>query len=186
MRIFTSICLLIISLAASSSAREGGVGDSDPEHYSEVLVRNGQCNRGKVVAQKNRLVFEGVDGKKVAVSEPFLTSDTDWRPSGPVDCSWSPDGKFLVIFIPHPRVTVISAVNLENQASMRQTFPDDRHYPDWYDHIFSTHDTPTKWHEGKLEMRTEVLTGSGEKKMLTRELSFSGDSFKILVKTPSN
>lgn len=179
--------ILAIFLSAQVSGRGGDLGQAQAAlngvgavAAKPITIVNGRSGDARVLVRDNRLVFSAGGGKEVAVSEPFLTSSTDWRPVGDINCSWSPDGKFLAVFIPHPRVTVISVVNLPKREVMTEVFPDDRKYPSWYGHIFSTKDTPLGWRDGKLAIRTDVVTGSGERKQMERELSVQDGTFQVL------
>ena len=165
-----------IAVHITPVADEGGASIAEP-----VTVLNGQNGKARVFVGDNRLMFDQDGGRELAISEAFSTATTDWRPTGDINCSWSPDGKFLAVFIPHPRVTVIAVVDLVRQEVLNEFFSPDRQYPSWYGHVFSTKDTALEWQGDKLSIQTDVVTGSGEKKRMNRVLSITGSTFQVLT-----
>lgn len=166
---------LILALPPFSSSR----ADDTPKRGGSFVVENGFRGDFQVLADSNNLILKGPSDTNIILSEAFDTPTTDWRPVGEVKCSWSPDGHFLAIFIPHPRATEVSVVDLKNGRVLDEFFPSINEYPSWYDDVFATQDYPVKWDSGKLEILTKVLLRNGGKKDLRRFLSIEGIKFGI-------
>lgn len=145
-------------------------------------IQGGVKNGAYVAVGDNKLVYTSPDGLTLPASEDFLTEATDWRPTGTIVCSWSPDGKYLAIFIPHPRVTTITLINIQENKVLNEEFPENRQFPKWYmdSNILATHDSPQKWENNKLTIKTEVTLPNNTSKLLPRVLVVSSDSFQIL------
>lgn len=139
---------------------------------------------GTVSVEKNILTYTAPAGKKIAAAdEAFLTPTMDWRPSGPITCSWSPDNQYVAIITPHPRTSVISLVNLKTQELLKETFPSNPPYPTWYQNVRATKDRPVKWDGSSLLLKTSVTLPGQIVREMPQVLRITGKTFSI---TPVN
>jgi len=163
---------------AAETTAETTTGTTETSTPYKVI--NDSHEGAKILVEDNRVVCTTKSNHKISISEPFRTPSMDWRPSNPILCSWSLDNQYVAIFIPHPRVTIVSIVNLTNNFLLQEEFPKNRTYPDWYQDVYATSDIPEEWANNQLSIETTVTLKNKEKRILKRILSIQGGKFTIL------
>ncbi len=104
-------------------------------------------------------IFMVGKGQKIQLS--------DWAAEGEVMSSWSPNGRYVVIFVPHPRVTEVLVFDCESGKGI-ETSQKLSQYPAWFERgAVTEHSTPVKWtSESTLDYRSVVgLRGGGTRVM---------------------
>ena len=135
---------------------------------------------GWEVNATGQVVIKSPAGKKTVLSEPFKTKDTDWTPSGPIQCEWSPDG-MVAVFTQHPRVTKIYVFNTKTGKCLKETFPKKK-MPAWYDNVAIVHDSPDgKWNGGRLGISSKVTLRNTEKHVMKQMLEIDGETFTLKI-----
>ena len=173
--LFWSVSLLVLG---DDSKGLGGL--------PEVVVSDPSHNGLRVVARDNYLFLEGGNNSPLKLSEAFSTPDTDWRPTGAVLCSWSPNGKYLAVFAPHPRATDVTFVDLRKMVVLPEVFPSNPNYPEWYNNVFSTQDSPGDWDGDKLKVTSNVTLRNGEKRTMQLQLVSNGTDFSMVMADAEN
>ena len=129
-----------------------------------------------IVATNNFVAINTPKGATVNLSDPFISTDANWAPTGLIDCIWSPDGSYVAIFVPHPRVTDIFVYSLKVGKSLNQVFPDIK-FPAWYDAVYSTSDLPGEWSGNTLSVATTVkLRNGNDSRVLPQTITINGDN----------
>jgi hypothetical protein len=148
------------------------------QQHSYTIVNKEKI--GTVSVENNTLIYTSPSGKKITASEEaFVTPTLDWRPSGPITCSWSPDNQYLAIITPHPRTSVINLINLKTQELLRETFPTNPPYPPWYQNVRATQDRPVKWDGNTLLLQTSVILPQKTIKEMPQILRITGKTFSV-------
>lgn len=173
--------IFTILLFCFSSFPLTGEDTNNPNKSPQVVVNNASNGEFRVVARDNHLFLEGGGDTPLELSEPFSTPDTDWKPTGAVLCSWSPDGTYLAVFAPHPRATDITVVDLRKMVVLNETFSSFTNYPEWYNDVFSTQDSPGVWARGKLEVTSNVTLRDGQKRTMPLHLVINGSDFSLVT-----
>lgn len=144
---------------------------------AEMTVTQEKHNGWEVTAVRE-VAIRSPEGKMTVLSEPFKTKDTDWTPSGPIQCEWSPDG-MVAVFTQQPRVTEIYVFNTKTGKCLKETFQKKK-MPAWYDNVAIVHDSPDgKWNGGRLGISSKVTLRNTEKHVMKQVLVISGETFSL-------
>lgn len=128
------------------------------------VVDNG-AQAGYEVTAGKALYISTPEGKAFQLTaDPFITETQTMAPTSPVLCSWSPDGKYVAVFMQNNRVTYIYVFDLKDHTLLNQNDGNPK-YPEWYDGngtVAVTTSVPGAWSGNSLSVDTMVQWRSSE------------------------
>ena len=144
---------------------------------NKIDVTQEKHNGWEVTAMGN-VAIQSPAGKMTILSEPFKTANTDWKPTGSIQCEWSPDG-MVAVFAHHPRMTEIYVFNTKTQRRLKETFPKKK-MPAWYDNVAVVHDSPDgNWNDGSLGISSKVILRNKEQHSMKQTLEIDRETFSL-------
>jgi hypothetical protein len=168
------LALVVVSAIAQSADQRqpffpSGVDPSTSPTENEQIggVSNGKQGGYKISDSKNAISLTTPENKVIQISEPFITGKTNWKPTETILCTWSPNGKWVAIFAPHPRITEIFLVDLQTETIIPRYFPSDTetgagvNSNPWKNNTYSQRDTPGTWDGDQLSIYSSFMLNGG-------------------------
>lgn len=163
--------LLLLALCAGLHAQT-----KDPI----VDVESGTHENWKITGD-GVIAIESPDGERMAISERFITPNSDWTPSK-ISCVWG--DRYVAVFAQHPRLTEILVFDTKTQKKLTQTFSSKM--PAWYEECRVIKDRPVEgWQKNTLLIETIGFPAQGPPQRMKQILKVENGSFSTSPAAPA-